>query len=441
MATRARSGRDPQKKQNADAAEGGRQAPRTARQPKTGKAGTRAKPAGGKSASEKARTSASVNPVEPETPAIPERSPLAVAIPAAETSLAVPQMAGESAAFEAVAAETARPEHQPEIENLSPPEAVSSEADPVADEAVSPPLPATTTSQEQEAPNLAEAAAPEALPPPEAVPPQAMTQAGTHPPTTGEATAPVPAAAAPWEEATTATAETESPDNPPEAVLRPIHEVALAKPWAVEASIVADPLPPESVSSEQRPDGEAAPSDAMPPSPDASSGDAPGHPETAPPAADPCRAKAPSSPATRKMKREPHPVAAYLSGVLEGLLGQDDPQPDMVVDPGLADLPLEKLQFFGQALHLLGMALESPEKRKFRRREPGGMPLLRARLEQRPGGRVALRCYDDGRFFAQTLPQPRLGLEALRPLVLGVVKAGGSICLRQGRCVEFEIIG
>lgn len=147
------------------------------------------------------------------------------------------------------------------------------------------------------------------------------------------------------------------------------------------------------------------------------------------------------APSRDRAREEARLVVTYLAGAMEGLTGQVGVPGAIGLDPELADLALEKLQHFGQALHLLAEAVDFAATKKSGRAGADSSPRLWVRLERRAAGRLALRCFDDGHFFERVLPKLRLDMEALRPLVLAVTRANGSICLRRGRRVEFEITG
>jgi hypothetical protein len=138
----------------------------------------------------------------------------------------------------------------------------------------------------------------------------------------------------------------------------------------------------------------------------------------------------------------PHPAEVFLRGVLEGLAlaGSLDIRVD--VDPATFALPVEKLFYFSHALQLLAAPLECPTA-SWRKPGDGAGPVatLTVKLSPLAADRHRLRIYDNGLFFRNYLPEIGLDREALRPLLLFVVKRGGSICLKQGRYVEFEIIG
>ena len=113
-----------------------------------------------------------------------------------------------------------------------------------------------------------------------------------------------------------------------------------------------------------------------------------------------------------------------------------------MVDPGTESLPVEKLFYFSHTLQLLLAPLEwsTPSRH---RHEEDVVPAddLTVRLGRIASDRHSLRIYDNGRFFSKYLSDIRLEMEALRPLVLFVVKRHGSIAIKQGQAVEFEIIG
>jgi hypothetical protein len=322
MPTRARSGRDPQQKAGAVAKGAGAKAPRSAKQAKAGKAGTRAKTASGKPAVDKSRKTPVVESSVAQVPSPRESPPL--------------------------------------VEVLAPVEAAEIAS-------LLAPMPGSDQTRPSESVMV---------------------------------------------------------ENEPPGTACPPRESELQVVPSTDAAVPV-PLPAEA---------EAA-------LPASATQDFPTAPET--PSAFPqvCASNAPVAPSERDHSQAPHPVVAFLATVMEAFIGQDGPCPDIEVDSELTDFPLEKLQYFGQALHLLAMAVDRPDLLRPGASRKEAPPLLRIRLEQRPAGRVALRCYDNGRYFERVLPKPHLGMEALRPLVLGVVKAKGSICLRRGRGVEFEIIG
>ena len=139
--------------------------------------------------------------------------------------------------------------------------------------------------------------------------------------------------------------------------------------------------------------------------------------------------------------RPAYDVTDFLAGVFEGLPGSADLSLDCVVDPRADTLAVERLLYFSQALQLLFSAFRSPGMDRRHPAEKTAPQRLHIRLDLGPGERIGLRLYDDGHFFAQLLPSLHWDEEALRPLRLFVSRKGGSLCLRRGRCVEFEIIG
>jgi len=134
-------------------------------------------------------------------------------------------------------------------------------------------------------------------------------------------------------------------------------------------------------------------------------------------------------------------VVTYLTGAMEGLIGQAGGAPALALDPTIADLALEKLQYFGEILHLLAEATAVGVTGQPDLDGVAAPSQLQVRLERRTAGRIALRCFDDGRFFRRVLQKVRLDTEALRPLVLAVIRAGGSVCLRRGGWTGFGITG
>ncbi len=138
----------------------------------------------------------------------------------------------------------------------------------------------------------------------------------------------------------------------------------------------------------------------------------------------------------------PHPAEVFLRGVLEGLTQTGSLRIRVDVDPSTYALPVEKLFYFSHVLQLLVAPMETPTD-SWRRPGDGGAPVatLTVGLAPLDGVRHRLRVYDNGLFFRGYLPEIGLEGEALRPLLLFVVKREGSILLRRGRAVEFEIIG
>ncbi len=136
-----------------------------------------------------------------------------------------------------------------------------------------------------------------------------------------------------------------------------------------------------------------------------------------------------------------HPLAVFLSDVLEGLLGEDTVRLDIAAAPETHGLAMEKLFCFSQALHLLLLPLPVARESPGHGRGPAdALPVLRVRLTQREDRRYSLHLYDDGRFFRRRFPELRLDAEWLRPLLLFVAKRQGSLLIKQGRAVAFEII-
>lgn len=137
-----------------------------------------------------------------------------------------------------------------------------------------------------------------------------------------------------------------------------------------------------------------------------------------------------------------HPVAVFLRGVLDGLDQDNSIRVSVTVTPSAYALPVEKLFYFSHAIQLIVSPLEWPGnawKRPVAVQEP--FPGLTAILAAYPGGKHSLRIYDNGLFFSSYYPEMSLGMEALRPLMLFITQRNGSICLKQGRAVEVEIIG
>lgn len=138
----------------------------------------------------------------------------------------------------------------------------------------------------------------------------------------------------------------------------------------------------------------------------------------------------------------PHPAEVFLRGVLENLALEGGLTLRIDVDPETFGLPVEKLFYFSHVLQLLVSPLESPSNAWRRSHDSQGpQAVLTVRLHKMANDRHSLRIFDNGLFFSQYLSDIRLQVEALRPLVLFVIKRRGSICLKQARCVEFEIIG
>ncbi|WP_428569726.1 MAG: hypothetical protein ACP59X_11650 [Solidesulfovibrio sp. DCME] len=138
----------------------------------------------------------------------------------------------------------------------------------------------------------------------------------------------------------------------------------------------------------------------------------------------------------------PHPAEVFLRGVLEGLTQAGSLRIAVAVDPQTYALPVEKLFYFSHVLQLLVAPMETPTD-SWRRPGDGGGPVAALTVTLSPvgGGRHRLRAYDNGLFFRSYLPKIALNQETLRPLLLFVVNRDGSIRLKQGRAVEFEITG
>jgi len=146
----------------------------------------------------------------------------------------------------------------------------------------------------------------------------------------------------------------------------------------------------------------------------------------------------------------PHPVEGFLRGVLETLTPEGFVATTIGVDPETFAIPVEKLFFFSHALQLLMNAAQWPAQwphqwpgRAFQRSDEAQSetPRLTVCLRSLNDGCNSLRLYDNGLFFSNYLSKITLKAEVLRPLLLYVTRRQGSLCLRQGRCVEFEIIG
>uniref|UniRef100_I2Q0U3 Uncharacterized protein n=1 Tax=Desulfovibrio sp. U5L TaxID=596152 RepID=I2Q0U3_9BACT len=136
------------------------------------------------------------------------------------------------------------------------------------------------------------------------------------------------------------------------------------------------------------------------------------------------------------------PAEVFLRGVLESLAPEGRLRFSVTAGPGTDGLPVEKLFYFSHALQLLIAPLEWPAS-SWRHNPEGTGPLacLAVHLTSVAPDRHSLRVYDNGHFFSQYLSELHLEMEVLRPLVLFVVKRHGSIALKQGQAVEFEIIG
>jgi hypothetical protein len=138
----------------------------------------------------------------------------------------------------------------------------------------------------------------------------------------------------------------------------------------------------------------------------------------------------------------PNPVEVFLRSALEGLVPDDVLAMSVAVDPESASLPVEKLFYLSQILQRLVTLPDRPGQPWRRTKEASDRPAtLTVRLRELPGGRHCLRLYDNGLYFRSHLTAISLSLEALRPVVRFVIKHCGSILMRQGRCIEFEVIG
>ncbi|OLN28067.1 translation initiation factor IF-2 [Desulfovibrio sp. DV] len=157
-----------------------------------------------------------------------------------------------------------------------------------------------------------------------------------------------------------------------------------------------------------------------------------------------CAAEAPSParPTPVALEQGAHPVEVFLRGVLEGLLPEGEAVLRVEVDPETFALPVEKLFYFSHALQRIVTPLEHLNGVDWRPGELAGpLPVLTVRLRAHSANRHVLSLTDNGLFFRSRLPELRLGMEALKPLVAFVVKRQGSVRLAQGRSITFEIIG
>ncbi|KHK04410.1 hypothetical protein [Desulfovibrio sp. TomC] len=137
-----------------------------------------------------------------------------------------------------------------------------------------------------------------------------------------------------------------------------------------------------------------------------------------------------------------HPVEVFLRGVLEGLLPEGEAVLRVEVDPETFALPVEKLFYFSHALQRIVTPMELAQGPDWRPGETAGqLPVLTVRLRAHGGDRHVLTLTDNGEFFRSRLPELRLHMEALKPLVAFIVKRQGSVRLAQGRSITFEIIG
>ena len=150
----------------------------------------------------------------------------------------------------------------------------------------------------------------------------------------------------------------------------------------------------------------------------------------------------PPHPAPAALEQGAHPVEVFLRGVLEGLLPEGEAVLRVEVDPETFALPVEKLFYFSHALQRIVTPMELAQGLDWRPGETAGqLPMLTVRLRAHRGGRHMLTLTDNGEFFRSRLPELRLHMEALKPLVAFIVKRQGSVRLAQGRSITFEIIG
>jgi len=141
--------------------------------------------------------------------------------------------------------------------------------------------------------------------------------------------------------------------------------------------------------------------------------------------------------------RTESPMASFLGGVLESILPEPGPRLRVDVAPEAASLSGEKFFFVSRALQLLLSPVDLANILGHQCQPVSGCAgaNLWARLESRKDGAVVLRLYDDGNCLRYFFPEVRLDMESLRPLRLFLAKRNGSIVLRRGRCLEFDIIG
>ena len=150
----------------------------------------------------------------------------------------------------------------------------------------------------------------------------------------------------------------------------------------------------------------------------------------------------PARPAPVALEQGAHPVEVFLRGVLEGLLPEGEAVLRVEVDPETFALPVEKLFYFSHALQRIVTPLEHLPGPEWRPGELAGpLPVLTVRLRAHSANRHMLSLTDNGLFFRSRLPELRLGMEALKPLVAFIVKRQGSVRLARGRSITFEIIG
>lgn len=138
-----------------------------------------------------------------------------------------------------------------------------------------------------------------------------------------------------------------------------------------------------------------------------------------------------------------NPLAVFLGDVLRSLLPDPGPHLQVTVAPEIGSLSGDRFYFFSQALQLLlsPVDLATILGRHHRPIPVGEDACVWVRLESRSTASVALRLFDDGNCLRHYFPDLRLDLESLRPLLLFLARKKGSLVLKQGHCVEFEIIG
>ncbi|MYL82442.1 hypothetical protein GTA51_04725 [Desulfovibrio aerotolerans] len=137
-----------------------------------------------------------------------------------------------------------------------------------------------------------------------------------------------------------------------------------------------------------------------------------------------------------------HALTLFFRSVLDAFVPDDPGALHVVVDAAAGAVPVEKILYFSHALQRIVLPTARPDQFACRPGEDcGPLPVLTARLRKGAADRHVLELFDNGDFFRNRLPQVRLGLEALKPLVTFVLGRGGSVRLAQGRCVAFEITG
>lgn len=143
------------------------------------------------------------------------------------------------------------------------------------------------------------------------------------------------------------------------------------------------------------------------------------------------------------IKRSESPMASFLSGVLESILPSPGPNLCVTVAAEAASLSGEKFFFLSRALQLLLSPVDLANILGHRNPPVSACvgATLWAKLEARTDGTVVLRLYDDGNCLQHFFPDVSLDMESLRPLRLFLEKRHGSVLLKQGRCLEFAIIG